>query len=118
MNARAWAVLEFRASNFSERTPAHYVFPSERYGAAGADFKACNQTRLCQLQFNNAADGERAIYRILARPQRAVDAEHRTMEGGDPTQSWKVGKRFYPVPASFTPQLNPQLNLDCLNRAD
>ena len=38
VNARAWAVLEFWASNFPDRKPAHYVFPSERYGAAGDDF--------------------------------------------------------------------------------
>jgi integrase len=41
LNTRATAVLEFWASNFPERQPAHYVFPSERYGAAGDDFKAC-----------------------------------------------------------------------------
>jgi len=41
VNARAWAVLEFWASNFPDRTPAHYVFPAERYGAAGEGFKAC-----------------------------------------------------------------------------
>jgi integrase len=41
LNTRAKAVLEFWASNFPGRKPAHYVFPSERYGAAGDDFKAC-----------------------------------------------------------------------------
>jgi integrase len=41
LNARASAVLEFWAGNFPDRQPAHYVFPSERYGAAGDDFKAC-----------------------------------------------------------------------------
>jgi integrase len=41
LNTRAAAVLEFWASNFPDRQPAHYVFPSERYGAAGDDFKAC-----------------------------------------------------------------------------
>ena len=42
LNARAYAVLEFWASNFPNRKPAHYVFPSERYGAAGDDFKPCS----------------------------------------------------------------------------
>jgi integrase len=41
LNARADAVLEFWSSNFPDRQPAHYVFPSERYGAAGNAFKAC-----------------------------------------------------------------------------
>lgn len=41
VNARAWAILEFWASNFPARLPGHYVFPYERYGAAGDDFKAC-----------------------------------------------------------------------------
>lgn len=38
LNARAHHVLEFWASNFPNRQPLHYVFPSERYGAAGDDF--------------------------------------------------------------------------------
>jgi integrase len=41
VNTRAWAVLEFWASGFPDRKPTDYVFPSERYGAAGDDFKAC-----------------------------------------------------------------------------
>jgi integrase len=41
LNTRAAAVLEFWASNFPDRQPPHYVFPSERYGAAGEHFKAC-----------------------------------------------------------------------------
>ncbi len=41
LNGRAFAVLEFWVSNFPDRQPEHYVFPSERYGAAGNDFKAC-----------------------------------------------------------------------------
>ncbi len=41
LNARAYAVLEFWASNFPDRKPTDYVFPSERYGAAGDDFTAC-----------------------------------------------------------------------------
>jgi integrase len=40
LNIRAFAVLEFWASNFPDRQPAHYVFPSERYGAAGDAFTA------------------------------------------------------------------------------
>ena len=42
LNMRVAAVLEFWASNFPDRQPTHYVFPSERYGAAGDDFKACS----------------------------------------------------------------------------
>jgi integrase len=41
LNGRAAAVLEFWASNFPDRKPTHYVFPSERYGAAGDDFTPC-----------------------------------------------------------------------------
>src|SRR5579863_7374908 len=41
MNKGVFAVLEFWASNFPERNPTHYVFPAERYGAAGEGFKAC-----------------------------------------------------------------------------
>jgi integrase len=42
LNARAAPVLEFWASNFPNRQPDHYVFPSEKYGAAGDDFKPCS----------------------------------------------------------------------------
>ena len=42
LNMRAAAVLEFWASNFPDRQPAHYVFPSERYGAAGDSFTPCS----------------------------------------------------------------------------
>src|SRR5262245_37580096 len=42
LNTRAYAVLEFWASNFPARQPSHYVFPTERYGAAGDDFKPCS----------------------------------------------------------------------------
>ena len=41
LNVRAKVVLEFWASNFPDRKPTHYVFPSERYGAAGNKFAAC-----------------------------------------------------------------------------
>jgi integrase len=42
LNLRALAVLEFWASNFPSRNPTNYVFPSERYGAAGDKFKPCS----------------------------------------------------------------------------
>ncbi len=41
LNMRAKAVMEFWASNFPDRKPTDYIFPSERYGAAGDAFKAC-----------------------------------------------------------------------------
>jgi integrase len=41
LNTRAATVLEFWASNFPNRQPSDYVFPTERYGAAGDEFKAC-----------------------------------------------------------------------------
>jgi len=41
-NTRAAAVLEFWASNFPNREPTHYVFPTERYGGAGRDFAPCS----------------------------------------------------------------------------
>src|ERR1043166_3367964 len=41
LNARGFAILEFWASNFPDRKLTDYMFPSERYGAAGDDFKAC-----------------------------------------------------------------------------
>jgi hypothetical protein len=33
-----FAVLEFWAARFPDRKPEHYVFPAERYGAAGGAF--------------------------------------------------------------------------------
>ena len=41
LNDRAFAILSFWASLFPGREPEHYVFPSERYGAAGDYFTPC-----------------------------------------------------------------------------
>ncbi|WP_348265271.1 integrase [Telmatobacter sp. DSM 110680] len=38
LSQRALAALSFWATNFPERKPEHYVFPSERYGGAGDGF--------------------------------------------------------------------------------
>jgi len=39
LNPRAMATLTFWASYFPKRQPEHYVFPKERYGAAGDKFE-------------------------------------------------------------------------------
>ncbi len=41
LSDRAFSVLSFWASQFPNRQPEHFVFPSERYGAAGDDFIPC-----------------------------------------------------------------------------
>jgi integrase len=40
LSQRAIATLSFWATHFPERKPEHYVFPAERYGAAGDQFCA------------------------------------------------------------------------------
>ncbi len=40
LSQRATAALSFWATHFSDRKPEHYVFPAERYGAAGDEFCA------------------------------------------------------------------------------
>ncbi|MHB1796327.1 MAG: tyrosine-type recombinase/integrase [Acidobacteriaceae bacterium] len=40
LSQRAVATLSFWATHFPERKPEHYVFPAERYGAAGDKFCA------------------------------------------------------------------------------
>jgi integrase len=40
LNQRAMAALGFWATHFPAREPEHYVFPTERYGAAGDVFSA------------------------------------------------------------------------------
>jgi len=40
LSQRAMAALSFWATHFPERKPEHYVFPAERYGAAGDKFCA------------------------------------------------------------------------------
>ena len=42
LNDRAFQVLGMWAGNFPKRAPEHYVFPTEKYGAAGDDFKPCS----------------------------------------------------------------------------
>jgi integrase len=41
LNERAFALLSFWSGLFPGRRPDHYVFPAERYGAAGDDFLPC-----------------------------------------------------------------------------
>ncbi len=41
LNDRAFQVLSMWAARFPNRESQHYVFPSEKYGAAGDDFKPC-----------------------------------------------------------------------------
>jgi len=41
LNTRAHSVLEFWASGFPDRKSTDYVFPAERYGAAGVLFTPC-----------------------------------------------------------------------------
>jgi len=41
LNDRATKVVQFWADQFANRKPEHFVFPSERYGAAGDEFKPC-----------------------------------------------------------------------------
>jgi integrase len=41
LSPRALASLQFWAQQFPNKLPEHYVFPSERYGASGDEFKAC-----------------------------------------------------------------------------
>lgn len=41
MNDRAFKVMSMWAEAFANRQPEHYVFPTEKYGAAGNKFKPC-----------------------------------------------------------------------------
>jgi len=41
MNDRAFLVMSMWAETFPDHRPDHYVFPTEKYGAAGDDFKPC-----------------------------------------------------------------------------
>ncbi len=41
LNDRATKSLQFWAEQFPDLKPEHFVFPSERYGAAGNDFEPC-----------------------------------------------------------------------------
>ena len=41
LNDRAMAMLRFWADHFPQREPAHFVFPTERYGAGGNGFRPC-----------------------------------------------------------------------------
>lgn len=41
MNDRCFQVMTMWAETFPDRKPEQYVFPTEKYGAAGDDFKPC-----------------------------------------------------------------------------
>ena len=42
LNDRVFHALGMWGSQFPNRQPEHYVFPAEKYGAAGDDFKPCS----------------------------------------------------------------------------
>lgn len=42
LNGRVFHAFGMWGSQFPNRQPAHYVFPAEKYGAAGDDFKPCS----------------------------------------------------------------------------
>lgn len=83
LNPRAVATLTFWASNFPNREPEHYVFPAEKYGAAGNKFEPkAYQTDPTKPLGDIKEAWEAAKFRA-AKPLKGVPDEERPQGEGD-----------------------------------
>ena len=88
LNERAYTVLQFWAGRFPERQSEHYVFPSERYGAAGDAFQACAYGTDPSKPINRWKEAWEAAKRRASVECRFHDLRHtgctRMLEAGVP----------------------------------
>ena len=78
LSQRAMAALSFWATHFPERKPEHYVFPAERYGAAGDEFcaKAYDVDPIQAYREHQGSVGS-------GQAESGTDSERRDPEGTD-----------------------------------
>jgi len=67
------AALDFWSTHFPRRRPEHYVFPAERYGAAGDKFAA----KTCGVDTSNPMRtskrlGKPQLWAKMGTPSRAI----------------------------------------------
>ena len=88
LNERAYKVLSMWASNFPDRAPEHYLFPTERYGAAGDVFTPCTYDTDPTKPIGNWKEAWEAAKRRAKVQCRFHDLRHtgctRMLEAGVP----------------------------------
>jgi integrase len=95
LNFRALTSLQMLSTKFPDRLPEHYVFPGEKYGAAGDEFTACVYQTDPTRPIGDWKEAWEAAKRRAKLTCRFHDLRHtaytRMLEGGVP----------YPVVASI-----------------
>ncbi|MGZ4845499.1 MAG: site-specific integrase, partial [Candidatus Angelobacter sp.] len=95
LNGRAHTSLQLLSSKFPDRLPEHYVFPAEKYGAAGDEFTVCVYKTDPTRPIGDWKEAWEAAKRRAKVTCRFHDLRHtactRMLEGGVP----------YPVVASI-----------------
>jgi integrase len=95
LNSRALTSLQAVSRRFPDRLPSHFVFPTEKYGAAGNDFSACVYETDPTRPIGDWKEAWEAAKRRANVTCRFHDLRHtactRMLEGGIP----------YPVVASI-----------------
>ena len=88
LNDRAYLVLDMWASHFPNRQPEHFVFPYEKYGAAGDDFKPCFHSTDPTKPIGDWKEAWEAARKRAMVSCRFHDLRHtactRMLEGGTP----------------------------------
>ena len=88
MNDRAFLVMTMWAETFPNHTPEHYVFPTEKYGAAGDDFKPCTYATDPTVPIGDWKEAWEAAKKRAAISCRFHDLRHtactRMLEPGTP----------------------------------
>jgi integrase len=88
LNDRAFHVVSMWAETFPDRQPEHYVFPTEKYGAAGDDFKPCVYATDPTAPIGDWKEAWEAARRRAAVSCRFHDLRHtactRMLEAGTP----------------------------------
>jgi integrase len=88
LNDRATKVLQFWADQFPKRKTEHFVFPSERYGASGNDFKPCVHDTDPKRPLKSWKEAWESARKVANVTVRFHDLRHtcvtRMLEGGVP----------------------------------
>ena len=108
LNERAFQVLQFWAGHFPERMPEHYVFPAERYGAAGDDFTPCAYSvdltkpiGRWKEAWEAAKERAGAVLKGLSLPEPSSPKRKRIAEQDSELQQNKVKEKPEPLKCRF-----------------
>jgi integrase len=88
MNDRAFLVMSMWAETFPEHRPEHFVFPTEKHGAAGHEFKPCAYATNPTVPIGDRKEAWEAAKKRAGISCRFHDLRHtactRRLESGTP----------------------------------